>query len=177
MSGVIQALRAAVGPGGRISALSSGVTAAAVPASAGASVLVLLTGWVLAGGFGTLAREHIDVLDARIPRPSTPGLTALYLTLRDTGPEADALIAVSTPDARVAMLMADRDADGSGVMEHVASITVPAHGAVALGPYTLDIVLEDTGTLHVGQDVPLTLTFRTLGTVTADARVVAAGAP
>ena len=151
--------------------------AAAAPVMAAAVVLGVLVVWVLTGAFGTVARERIEIADARAPLPTTPGLTAVYLTMSDTGAEGDELLSAETSGARTTMLTGDRERDGAGAMTQLAGITIPAHGKVELGPYTEDIMLEGVRPLHVGQTVMLTLTFRTLGTVTVPVNVVAPGSP
>lgn len=149
--------------------------AVAAPVAAAALVLGLLVVWVLSGGFGTIARERIEIADARAPLPTTPGLTVVYLTVTDTGADGDELLAASATEARTGMLMGNQDSGGAGVMTRLAEIPIPAHGSTALGPYTRDIMLENVATLHVGQSLTLTLTFRTLGTLTVPVRVVAPG--
>lgn len=157
-------------------AVRSAAKAAALPAAVGAAVLALLAVWVLGGGFDTLARERIEVVDARAPMPSTPGLTAVYLTITDSGAASDELIGASTPAAHEAMIMGEQQVEGGGVMQRLPAVSIPAHGSVSLGPYTDDIMLQDPGSLHVGESVTLTLTFRTLGTVDVPVRIVAPGA-
>jgi copper(I)-binding protein len=150
---------------------------ALAPLIAAAVVLALLAGWVATGGFGTIARERITVLDAAVAMPSTPGLTAAYLTISDSGAHADELVSVATPDAQESMLMGDSKSAGAGVMRQLTGIAVPAHSTVTLGPYTTDIQLTGLGTakLKLGGTIPLTLTFRDLGPVTVQARIVAPG--
>lgn len=150
---------------------------ALAPLIAAAVVLALLAGWVATGGFGTIARERITVLDAAVAMPSTPGLAAAYLTISDSGAHADELVSVATPDARQSMLMGDSQASGAGVMRQLTGIAIPAHSTVTLGPYTTDIQLTGFGAakLKLGGTIPLTLTFRDLGPVTVQARIVAPG--
>lgn len=157
--------------------IRSAAKAAALPAAAASVVLIVLAAWVLGGGFGTITREHLEILDARVPLASTPGLTAVYLTVRDTGAEGDELLSASSPGVHDAMLMGEHDVAGAGVMERVDGIAIPAHGSVALSPFADDITLEGTGPLRVGRTVTLTLTFRNVGTVTVSALVVAPGTP
>ena len=150
---------------------------ALAPLVAVAVVLALLVGWVVGGGFGTIAREKITVLNAAVAMPSTPGLTAAYLTISDSGAHADELVSVATPAARQSMLMGDSQAAGAGVMRQLTGIAVPEHSTVTLGPYTDDVQLTGVGSaeLKFGATIPLTLTFRDLGPFTVQARVVAPG--
>ena len=142
----------------------------------GGVVLGLLAVWVLAGGFGTVARERIVVTGARAPLPSTPGLTAVYLTITDAGATSDELVGASTPAAHQTMLMGEHPGHGAGAMQRVAGVLIPAHGSVALGPFADDdIMLLDAGSLRLGETVTVSLTFRTLGTIAVPVRIVAPG--
>jgi copper(I)-binding protein len=156
--------------------ISAAAKAAAAPTAAAALVLGVLIVWVLSGAFGTVARERIEIADARAPLPTSPGLTAVYLTVSDTGAEGDELVSAQAADAQTTMLTGEREHGGAGVMTRLTGITIPAHGSVTLGPYTEDIMLEGVRPLRVGQTVTLILTFRTLGTLTVPVNVVAPGA-
>ena len=153
------------------------VKAAAPPVAAAAVVLTVLVVWLLTGAFGTVARERIEIADARAPLPTTPGLTAVYLTVRDTGAEDDELLSAEASGVQTTMLTGNQERDGAGVMTRLTGIAIPAHADVELGPYTEDIMLEGVRPLHVGQTMTLTLTFRTLGTLTVPVSVVAPGSP
>lgn len=157
--------------------LLSAAKAAAAPALAAAVVLGVLVVWVLTGGLGTVARERIEIADARAPLPTTPGLTAVYLTVSDTGAEGDELLSAEASGAQTTMLTSNQEHGGAGVMTQLTGITIPAHGVVELGPYTEDIMLEGVRPLRIGQSMTLTLTFRTLGTLTVPVSVVAPGSP
>lgn len=150
---------------------------AIAPLLAAGVVLALLAGWVATGGFGTIARERITVQGAAVVVPSTPGLTAAYLTISDDGAHSDELVSVSTPVATQSMLMGESESAGAGVMRQLGGIAVPAHASVTLGPYTEDVQLSgiSASQLTLGRTIPLTLTFRNLGPITVQARVIASG--
>jgi len=158
----------------------SPATAAAVrvvgpPVSAAVLLICVLTAWVTSGGFGTVARVRIAVADATVPVPATPGLTAAYLTIRNSGDEADELLSVSTTSAGQTMLADNASTDGSGSMTRLSGIEVPAHGSVSLDPFGTDVMLMNAHPLHVGQTVTLVLDFREAGEVTVQATVTAPG--
>jgi copper(I)-binding protein len=81
------------------------------------------------------------------------------MTIRST--EATELIGVSSPAAASASLHKMVMADSMMSMEPVASLPIPAHGAVELKPGTYHVML--IGLKHrlaPGSSVPLILTFR-----------------
>jgi hypothetical protein len=151
--------------------------AAAAPVIAAALLLALLYGWVADDGMGTLARVRLQISAAIVPMPATPEATAAYLTIRNTGAEADELLSASTASAASTMLAANAAAPGAGAgaMTQLGGIPVPAHGSVTLGPYADDITLMSPAKLSVGQTVVLVLDFRVVGQVTVDATVAPVG--
>lgn len=163
-------------PGARTRAVEL-ARAAAAPLITGALLLALLWAWVAGGGLGTIARVRLQITGAIVPLPATPAATAAYLTIRNTGAEADELLSVATDSAQRTMLADNTGASGatSGSMVELKGITVPAHGTVVLGPYADDIMLMQPKSLSVGQTVVLVLDFRTLGQVTVDAKVAPLG--
>lgn len=150
---------------------------AAAPVIAGLVLLGLLCFWVAGGGFGTLARERLQVTGAIVPVPAAAGQTAVYLTIANTGAQADELLSVTTNAAAGAMLTGNAVGAGksAGSMTELSGITVPAHGTVVLGPFADDIMLMRPQHLAVGASIELTLHFRVLGEVAVTARVVPPG--
>lgn len=100
-----------------------------------------------------------------------------FLTIRNTGPEADRLVAASSPAAaRVELHTSLREGDIMR-MRPVESIPLPAGGSVALAPGGLHMMLMGlTRPLAVGQTVPVTLRFERAGQVTVNMAVQSAGA-
>jgi len=100
-----------------------------------------------------------------------------FVTIRNTGSEADTLVAASTPGAgRVELHTSLREGDVMR-MRPVANIPVPAGGSVALAPGGLHMMLMGlTRPLAVGQVVPVTLRFERAGQVTVNMAVQSAGA-
>lgn len=100
-----------------------------------------------------------------------------FVTIRNTGTEADTLVAVSSPAAaRVELHTSLREGDIMR-MRPVENIPVPAGGSVTLAPGGLHMMLMGlTRPLAVGQTVPVTLRFERSGQVTVNMAVQSAGA-
>jgi copper(I)-binding protein len=96
------------------------------------------------------------------------GTSAAYMTLRNTGKEADTLTGASC--ACAAMVMAHRTTTAGGVsrmtMEH--AVVIPAGGSVAFAPGGLHLMITGVkGSIAAGARVPLELSFAKAGKVTA----------
>lgn len=102
---------------------------------------------------------------------------AAYMTLRNTGREADRLVSASTPIARTVELHTHvRDGDVMR-MRPVRDIAVPAGETVRLRPGGLHVMLIGlTEPLRQGATVPLTLRFESAGEATVQLEIQAAGA-
>jgi copper(I)-binding protein len=100
-----------------------------------------------------------------------------FLTIRNTGAEADTLVAASSPAAaRVELHTSLREGDVMR-MRPVENVPVPAGGSVTLAPGGLHMMMMGlTRPLAVGQVVPVTLRFERAGQVTVNMAVQAAGA-
>ncbi|TCI00308.1 copper chaperone PCu(A)C [Roseococcus sp. SYP-B2431] len=105
------------------------------------------------------------------------GQGAGFVTIRNSGAEADRLVAASSPAAtRVELHTSLREGDVMR-MRPVENIPVPAGGSVTLAPGGLHLMLLGlTRPLAVGQTVPVTLRFERAGQVTVNLAVQAAGA-
>ncbi len=118
-------------------------------------------------------------IDSPWIRGTVPGqsVTGAFMTIRST--EATALVRVESPAAESLQVHRTAMVDGMMSMEPVESLAVPAHGSVALEPGGFHVMLVGLRTsLHAGDKVPLTLTFRsgdrrqTIVTVQAEVRDV-----
>jgi copper(I)-binding protein len=151
--------------------------------------IVLLFGLALlvltaCGGGG---EEGIVVEDAWArPSPMQAGNGAVYMVIRNTGAEDDALLAADTDVARTVeihetfMMEAEGMGEGDDEMDMagemmgmrpVQSIPVPAGGSATLEPGGLHVMLIEVEPLEPGQMVNLTLTFEKAGTVVVEAEV------
>lgn len=113
---------------------------------------------------------------ARATAPGAPA-GAAYLTVTNSGKEADRLIAASTPAAKTAELHTHIHDNGVMRMRQVEAIDVPAGGTVALKPGGLHVMLMGlTAPLAQGSSFDVTLTFEKAGKVTVPVAVQSAGA-
>ena len=101
---------------------------------------------------------------------------AVYLTITNAGP-TDTLTGVSTPVAASADVHETINDHGIMKMRPVAKLPIPQGQSVTLKPGSYHIMLMDLKQpLKQGDSFPVTLTFATVGTVTATATVQKAGA-
>jgi periplasmic copper chaperone A len=97
---------------------------------------------------------------------------AAFMTLRNSGAMADALVGVKSPVAARAELHTHIEDGGIMRMRQVDAIDVPARGSVSLQPGGLHIMLIDLKQpLKQGEAFPLTLTFAKAGTMTIEVPV------
>lgn len=127
-----------------------------------------------ATGGGPIGTGTLTVTEAWA-RPST-GMAlagAAYLTITNGTGQADALLGVTTPAAKNPELhQTTADASGMMVMQPVASIEIPAGGAVKLEPGGYHIMLINlSGEFVAGSTIELTLQFEKAGPVTVTAEV------
>jgi copper(I)-binding protein len=144
-----------------------------------AAAIALTLSAILAPGPGAIA-SSVMVMKAYARASATPTAEAgaAYVSLMLHG-DADRLVAVSTPAARMAGLHRTVETDGVMKMEHVDGIDIPAHGMLEMKPGGYHIMLMGlNGPLREGDEIALTLTFEKAGKVQVKARVggVAAGA-
>ncbi|MCA3561759.1 MAG: copper chaperone PCu(A)C [Aestuariivirga sp.] len=108
---------------------------------------------------------------ARASPTPTAEAGAAYVSLMLHG-DADRLIAVSTPAAKMAGLHKTVEADGVMKMEHVDGIDIPADGVLEMKPGGYHIMLMGlTRPLKEGDEIGLTLTFEKAGEVKVKAKV------
>jgi copper(I)-binding protein len=124
----------------------------------------------------TPAMAELEVRDAYV-RGLPPGLTntSVYMTMVNTGNQAQLLTGVSTPVAGEAQLHGTMDHGGMLHMMPLQSIEVPARGELRLESRGSHIMLlELRQDLVVGSSVELTLQFADgqAQTVTAQVRSV-----
>ena len=115
---------------------------------------------------------------ARASATPTAEAGAAYVSLMVHG-DADRLVAVSSPVAKMAGLHETKQVDGVMKMEHVDGIDIPANGKLVMKPGGYHIMLMGLNQpLKEGDEIELTLTFEKAGEVKVKAKVggVAAGA-
>ncbi len=105
----------------------------------------------------TPATPHLSVRDAYIPVPASPDVAAVYLTIRNTGGQADALLSARTDAAPEAMM----HRDNGTTMIMLTSVPVPAHGQAEFARSDRHIMLDPLRRRLVqGDRVSLTLHFQ-----------------
>ncbi len=124
------------------------------------------------------AAEDFAVKDLRVlhpvARPTPPGARtgAVYFEVRNDGRSADRLLRVASPVGAAAELHTMSHEGTMMKMRAVASLDIPAGGALTLAPGGNHVMLLDIRQpLRAGETVPLMLTFERAGTVEITARV------
>jgi protein SCO1/2 len=98
---------------------------------------------------------------------------AIYLMISSEGDGADTLTAVESPLATKAIVHGEMTHDGMAMMMPLASVPVPAHGVVRLGPGKMHVMLEGlTRRIAAGDTLPLVMVFRHAGRLEVRAPVV-----
>lgn len=110
--------------------------------------------------------------------PPTAKAGGGYVTITNTGSEADRLIAVSSPAAPVVQLhQMKMDGDVMMMSELPDGIVIPAGGSVALAPGGLHIMFMQVPTPFAeGDTVSVTLTFEHAGKIDLELPVAPLGA-
>jgi P-type Cu+ transporter len=155
--------------------------AAAGPAICAATLIGLLAGWASLGGGGTLTRTQLQVTLASVPMRAFTiraadaiGTAEVFLDIQNLGDAPDELIAARTPIA--ARIVFTRRGPG-GRLAQVASLPIPARGALGLSPLTGGLLIQHPVPYENSRIVPLTLVFRHAGQITVDATVTAPFTP
>jgi copper(I)-binding protein len=109
-------------------------------------------------------------------RATAPGSTVASVYLQIKAPQADELVAVSTPLAERVEIHRSSEAHGTMKMRPVATVALPAGKPVKFEANGLHLMLIGLrAPLSVGQTVPLTFEFRSAASRSIDAAVVAPG--
>ncbi|MBV8679948.1 MAG: copper chaperone PCu(A)C [Aquitalea sp.] len=128
---------------------------------------LLLAATVSAHSFKLGALELGHPWSRAMPEASPTG--AAYLSIKNTGKEADTLLSVSTPRADKAELHVHLNDNGVMRMRQVESVAVAAGAEVKFAPGGYHIMLMGLKQpLKAGDHFPLTLKFAKAGTVTVD---------
>jgi copper(I)-binding protein len=114
---------------------------------------------------------HLEVIDPFLPDPASSSVAAIYLTVKNTGSQPDALISASSPVSPQSMLMKE-NAHGS-TMGMLAELRIPTHGQASLKPGRDHLMLEQPEMkFKVGRTVLVILRFARSGSVTLKVPVV-----
>jgi copper(I)-binding protein len=120
------------------------------------------------------AAGDVRIVDAYVPRPPVGDVTALYLTLRNDGAEADTLLAVASNASARGTLHDMEQANGQMRMVRIdGGIVVPPGETVSLRPGGRHGMLEGLSReLEPGSTLDVILRFARGGTLAIPARVV-----
>lgn len=110
--------------------------------------------------------------------PKSAANGAAFMTLRNAGNDADALVSASSSAAKTVEIHATTMKDGVMQMRQLNQLDIPAGGAVELKPGGYHIMFIGLkAPLAAGSMVDLTLNFAKAGAVALKLPVAAAGAP
>jgi len=136
----------------------------------------LLLGFLIAqfqAGAAEFRAGHIVVADPwSRPTPPTAAVGAVYFAVTNAGPEADRLVAVSSPLARRVEIHESRNVQGVVQMRPVTSVDCPPGATVKSEPGGLHVMLVGLKEpLAAGTEFPLSLEFRDAGVLKVEVRV------
>jgi len=133
------------------------------------SLPLLLAGLLCAGAAHATQAAHVHATDAWI-RVMPANLPAGgYVSLRNNGDQPAVLDGASSAAYGSVMLHQSSTDTGMGRMRMVDSLTVPAHGQVALAPGGYHFMLMDAGKpVQPGQTVQVVLHFADGSTLVTD---------
>jgi periplasmic copper chaperone A len=98
--------------------------------------------------------------------------TAVYLTIRNDGAEADRLLRGESPVAAAVEIHRTAIEDGIARMRPIDAVTIPARGTAQMRPGADHLMLLGlTQRLEIGDRVPLLLVFERAGELAVDAEV------
>lgn len=143
-----------------------------------AAAIALTLGAIIASAGGVLASD-VMVMNAFARASATPVAKsgAVYVTLMNHGAEADRLLSLSSPAARMAELHVTRMDGDVMKMEAAGIIDLPPNATVEMKPGGLHVMLVGlTAPLREGESVDLVLHFEKAGDVTVSVPVGAAAA-
>lgn len=121
---------------------------------------------------GAMAAESGTTMTGTMGMGMGGAMSAIYMTIRNPGEQADRLIKAESDAAKVVEMHNVAEKNGAMAMFPVKAIEVPAYGEATLKPGSFHIMLIDlTRDLNVGESVTVTLTFEQAGPMTVTAEV------
>ncbi len=133
-----------------------------------------LAGWPLAANAAGTPNVSVSAPWIRYLLPNLPA--GGYMVLKNSGDGDAMLIGASSPDCGSMMLHQSKDSSGMSMMMDVSGIRVPAGGSVSLadGGYHLMCMQPK---MHVGERVPLMLSFQDKSSILLIVPVYGAAGP
>lgn len=113
------------------------------------------------------------MMEAEDESSTTDGVSAIYLTLKNSGGQADRLIRVETEAAAISEIhQTTVEDDGMMRMRPVEFVEIPPGGSAALAPGGYHVMLMQLAhDLEVGKTISVTLTFASGKEITLDVPV------
>lgn len=142
-----------------------------------AVVVVGTAGCGHGGSDATADGTSISIQYPMVDQPANPEVTAVRMVVHNPTDRADTLIGVSSPIAKVAAIhRSEVDSEGRSTMVEQKELPIAARSDVYFEPSGLHVMLTGLDRkLALGDEVPLTLTFRRAGKIGVMATVVAPG--
>jgi copper(I)-binding protein len=141
--------------------------------------LAALVCLVFAGSTAAEAQKAVTLLLTDLWTTATPpgaDTVSGYMTITNSGQEADRLISATSPLASTVMLHQMQLQNGVAAMRMVDAIEIPAGGTVKLEPTGFHIMFVGvTKSLKEGDEMPVTLTFARVGKIETYLHVLAVG--
>ena len=94
----------------------------------------------------------LTVRDAFLPDPASSSVASIYLTVKNSGSQADSLIGVRSAAANGSMLMTE---NSNGTMGMLSQLRIPAHGQASLVPGKDHVMLDNLATLCVSDSTSM----------------------
>ncbi|HWG23904.1 copper chaperone PCu(A)C [Actinospica sp.] len=144
-------------------------TACTSTSTAASPIATATTSTTATGPRGSVSVGDIKISNAYIPQPASPDVAAAYFTVTDVGAKGDVLLsATSDPSSQASLMQESETGADAGTMANISGgLSIPADGAVELGPGGYHLMLTNpAATLTAGETVVLRLRFKTTGTVT-----------
>ena len=143
--------------------------------------LALLVAGIIAVPAGAHSYEtgHL-VIGHPWSRPTAPGrpVAVAYLSITNNGTAADALISASTPQATSVQMHQTSLSEGMARMRPLEELAIAPGKTVKIEPGGIHLMLVGlNGPLLAGSTVPLTLVFRTAGSITVQLNIEDRDAP
>ena len=138
------------------------------------AALAVVASLAACGGGSASSRATPTISDAwvRLPVGADTSQTAAYMTIANTGPDADALIGVTCALGGMAAMHQTTTSSGMTGMQMMDRLEIPGGGSLRMEPGGYHIMLTGlTAPLTMGQKVTFTLTFEHAGTMTVEAEV------
>lgn len=127
----------------------------------------------LVAGAATASLGSLRLSNGYVPQPASDSVAAAYFTVKNTSPDPDTLLDVTSPVSTSVGLHDEVTQGGAGTMVAISSIPVPGDGSLSLAPgHKHLMIMNPVRTLKAGDSVEVTLRFARAGSMTVELPVV-----